>query len=247
MGIIKTKGIVTKIVNYSDSDKILTVIAADQGKIQVFCKGAQKSKSALLASTEFLSFSEFVLYEGNNNDMYRLSSAEVIEVFYNLRIDIEKLSYATTMAQIMNDVCFEEELCFKKMQLFLNTLYVLSETDKSVDFIYTVFKIRLLGILGFVPRLGTCLNCEKKSTEMTEYKGFSIKDNGIKCEICSRQDKSVIKISEITYTSLLYILSSDAKKIFSFEIPDKDLDELKLLAQVYTNEKLEKEYKVMKF
>ena len=44
MGLIKTKGIVTKIVNYSDSDKILTVITAEHGKIQVFCKGAQKPK-----------------------------------------------------------------------------------------------------------------------------------------------------------------------------------------------------------
>ena len=83
MGLIKTKGIVTKIVNYSDNDKILTVITADQGKIQVFCKGAQKIKNSILASTEFLAFSEFVLYEGNS-DMYKMSSAEIIEVFYNL-------------------------------------------------------------------------------------------------------------------------------------------------------------------
>ena len=146
MGIIKTKGIVTKIVNYSESDKILTVVTAEQGKIQVFCKGAQKSKGALLASTEFLSFSDFVLYEGNG-DMYRLSSADVIEVFYNLRVDIDKLSYATTMSQMMNDVCLEGELCYKKLQLFLNTLYVLSETDKNVEFVYAVFKIRLLALL----------------------------------------------------------------------------------------------------
>lgn len=245
MGIIKTKGIVTKIVNYSDSDKILTVITAEQGKIQVFCKGAQKSKSALLASMEFLAFSDFVLYEGSN-DMYKMSSAEIIEVFYNLRIDIEKLSYATTMSQIMNDVCLEGELCYKKVQLFLNTLYVLSETDKSLDFVYSVFQIRLLALLGFIPRLGACVSCGVNASDINYNKSFSIKDNGIKCELCSRVDKGVIKISEVTYTSLLYILSSDAKKIFSFEIPENDLEELRLLAQIYTNEKLEKEYKVMK-
>lgn len=245
MGLIKTKGIVTKIVNYSESDKILTVITADQGKIQVFCKGAQNKKSALLASTEFLAFSEFILYEGNS-EMYKLSSADIIEVFYNLRIDIEKLSYATAMSQMMNDVCFEGELCFKKLQLFLNTLYVLSETDKPVEFVYSVFQIRLLGILGFVPRLGSCVNCGKSATDITGEKFFSIKDNGIKCEICSRLDKGAIEISEVTYTSLLYVLSMDAKKIFSFEISKTALEELRILTQIYTNEKLEKEYKVMK-
>jgi len=245
MGIIKTKGIVTKIVNYSDNDKILTIITAEQGKIQVFCKGAQKPKSSILASTEFLSFSEFVLYEGKS-EMYTLSSADVIEVFYPLRIDLDKLSYATVMAQIMNDVCQDGELSYKKLQLFLNTLYVLSETEKEIEFIYSVFRIRLLGLLGFVPRLATCTSCEKKALEMEDSKFFSMKDNGLKCDICAKLDKGAIKISEVTYTSIVYILSADAKKIFSFEIPDKDLEELKLVAQIYTNEKLEKEYKVMR-
>ena len=149
------------------------------------------------------------------------------------------------MAQMMNDVCQEGELSYKKLQLFLNTLYVLSEIDKDLDFIFSVFRIRLLALLGFVPRLAACTSCNKKATEIGDEKYFSIKDNGLKCDTCARIDKGAIKISAVTYTSLVYILSSDAKKIFSFEIPDKDLEELKLLAQVYTNEKLEKEYKVM--
>lgn len=244
MGLIKTKGIVTKVINYSDNDKILTVITADQGKIQVFCKGAQKIKNSILASTEFLAFSEFVLYEGSN-DMYKMSSAEVIEVFYNLRIDIEKLVYATTMSQIMNDVCLEEELCAKKLQLFLNALYILSETNKNLDFVYSVFCVRLLALLGYIPRLGACVVCGENATQIGE-KSFSIKDNGIKCAVCSRVDKGSIRISEVTYTSLLYILSSDAKKIFSFEIPRNDLVELKLLSDLYLTEKLEKEYKIMR-
>lgn len=92
---------------------------------------------------------------------------------------------------------------------------------------------------------GACVACGKSATEINE-KSFSIKDNGIKCDACSRVDKGAIRISEVTYTSLLYILSSDAKKIFSFEIPDNDLNELKLLSNLYLTEKLEKEYKIMK-
>ncbi len=73
---------------------------------------------------------------------------------------------------------------------------------------------------------------------------FSIKDNGIKCEACSKQDKGAIKISKTVYTSLLYILSSEPKKIFSFEIPDDKIRELRLISKLYTNEKLEKEYNI---
>lgn len=74
---------------------------------------------------------------------------------------------------------------------------------------------------------------------------FSIKDNGVKCETCKRQDKGAIELSYTAYTSLVYILSSDAKKIFSFDVPEDVIKEISLLAQVYTNEKLEKEYKLL--
>lgn len=152
MGMIKTKGIVTKVSNYSDSDKILTIITADHGKIKAIYKGAKKSKGGALATSEFLAFSDFVLYD-STGDMYKVASSEIIEVFYNLRMDVEKLFYATTISQIMNDVCVEEEVCLRKLQLLLNTLFALSETDKPLDFIYAIFQIRLLGLLGFVPIL----------------------------------------------------------------------------------------------
>lgn len=88
------------------------------------------------------------------------------------------------------------------------------------------------------------MNCDTLTQNIKEIH-FSIKDNGIKCEACSRQDKGAIKISEIVYTTILYILSSDPKKIFSFEIPEDSINELKLITKIYVTEKLEKEYKVI--
>lgn len=243
MGIVRVKGVVLKIANSSENDKILTVLTAEKGKIRVFCKGAKKVKSAFLSSTEFLSFSDFILFEGNS-DLYHLNSAEAIQVFYNLRMDIDKLMVASCMAQIMNDVCQEEELSYKRLQLFLNTLYVISETDKNLEFVFSIFRIRLLGILGYIPRLDGCVSCHEQVKEMKQIY-FSIKDNGIKCDKCKKQDKGAIEILDTTYTSLVYILSSDPKKIFSFDIPEEAVKELSLIAGLYTTEKLEKEYKVM--
>ena len=242
MGIIKTKGIFIKIANSSDNDKVLTVLTAEKGKIRVFCKGAKKAKGAFLACTEFLCYSDMILYEGNG-DLYNLTSAEPINVFYNLRMDIDKLMYATTIAKIINDVCQEEELSYQRLQLVLNTLYVLSETDKNADFVFSIFRLRLLAILGYVPRLNACASCGKKATEIDDIY-FSIKDNGIKCGECKAHDKGAIKISYTTYTSIVYILSSEPKKIFSFDVPQETIDELNLIAKIYTFEKLEKEYTI---
>ena len=97
---------------------------------------------------------------------------------------------------------------------------------------------------GYVPRLNKCTNCGKGVTSISQIY-FSIEDNGIKCDACKRQDKGALELSQTGYTSLVYILSSDAKKIFSFDVPKDIIEEIALLSQIYTNEKLEKEYKLL--
>ena len=117
---------------------------------------------------------------------------------------------------------------------------MISETDKDPDFILSVFKIKLLCFLGFKPRVNGCANCGEKEN----LNHFSIKDNGVKCEECYRQDKSSISISPSTLTALNFIVSAPCKKVFGFSLKDESLREIKLLSKIYFNEKLEKEYKL---
>lgn len=100
----------------------------------------------MLAGTQFLSFGEYVLYKGSG-ESYNINSVQTIEVFYNLRMDLDKLQYATYVAKIVQDVTNENESAYNIIQLVLNTLYALSETDMNKDFIISVFKIRLLSII----------------------------------------------------------------------------------------------------
>lgn len=246
MGLIKTKGIVIGIANSADNDKILTMLTPDLGRISVFCKGAKKTKSALLNVAEYLSFNEVIIYK-SANDNYSINSAEVIEVFYNLRTDIEKLNYATTISKMVYDVTQENEPAAQVLQLFLNTLYVISETEKNMDLVLSIFQIRLLAIIGFLPNVAKCTNCSAPMLEEMKDFYFSIKDDGVKCEICQRLDKGIIHLSKTSFSALIYILSCDSKKLFSFEIPQDAVDELRLLARIYTMQKLEKEYVVQKY
>lgn len=183
-------------------------------------------------------FGEYILYQSGEN--YLINSCDTIEMFYNIRTDLDKIKYAVHITKIIQDVTNENENSYKILQLYLNTLYMIAETSKNMDFVLSVFKIKLLCILGFRPRLDECVNCGQKEN----LKHFSIKDNGVKCGECYRQDKSAITISGSTWTALKFIISSPAKKIFGFNLKDESLKELKLLSKVYFNEKLEKEYKL---
>lgn len=208
------------------------------GKISCVAKGARRPKSALLAGTQMFCFGEYLVYKGSQT--YHINSVEPIEVFYNLRNDLDKLKYAVHINKIVQDVTHENQNCYKILQLVLNTLYTISETDKNLDMVLSVFKLRLLCILGFTPQVMQCTNCNEK--EALVY--FSIKDNGLKCKICGKQDTSVIQISKSTLNAIKYTVTAPPKKLYSFNLKDEALEEFKLVSKIYFNEKLEKEYKL---
>ena len=179
-----------------------------------------------------------MMYKGT--ETYHINSAEPIEVFYNLRTDLDKLKYAVHINKIVRDVTHENQNCYKILQLVLNTLYTISETDKNLDLVLSIFKLRLLCILGFTPKVLECTNCKEKEN----LKFFSIRDNGFMCEPCSKQDKSSILMSESTKNAILYTITAPPKKIYSFNIKDESLEEFKLIVKLYFNEKMEREYKM---
>ena len=146
----------------------------------------------------------------------------------------------TTGEVIIKDVTHENQNCYNILQLLLNTLYTISETDKDLEFIISIFKLRLLCYLGFTPQIEKCVNCGEKE----DLKYFSLEDNGFKCKICGRQDTSCIEVSESTMNAIRYTITSPAKKIYSFTLKDESLKEFKLITKLYFNEKLEKEYKI---
>ena len=238
MANIKMNGIILSESNVGDFDKMLTMLTPGAGKISCVAKGARKSRSALLAGTQMFCFGEYLLFKGTLN--YHINSVETIQVFYNIRTDLDKLKYAVHINKIVQDVTHENQNCYNILQLLLNTLYTISETDKDLDLIVSVFKLRILCYLGLTPRINACTNCKEK--EKLEY--FSLRDNGFKCEVCSRQDTSCIKMTESTKNAIKYVITAPSKKIFSFSLKEDSLKEFKIISKLYFNEKLEKEYKI---
>lgn len=238
MANVKIKGIVIAENNMGDYDKMLTILTPNFGKISCVAKGARRQQSALLAGTQLFCFGEYLMYKGTNT--YHINSCETIEIFYNLRMDLDKLKYAIHINKIIQDVTDENENCYKILQLFLNTLYTISEVELDKDFVLSIFKLRLLCLLGFTPRVLKCTTC-KENKYLTK---FSIRDNGFKCEACGKQDKSSIDMSQSTKNAIIYTISAPAKKIYSFNLKDESLKEFNLITKIYFNEKLEKEFKL---
>lgn len=232
--IVKTKGIVLAETNFSESDKMLTVLTPNLGKISCVAKGARRLKNNLMPSSQIFAFSDLVLYRGTG-DNYYINSAGLIDSFYSLRMDYDRLECAMDCLTLAKKNVQENQNSVAFLKLLLNTIYLLSIGEKSCDFIKSVYELKAVCLLGYKPRLLTsCIECGN-----TDIIGFSVSRNGAVCKSCGIIDKSLISLEGGTIATINYIISSDLKKLFSFEITDEIKKELQLFNKVYINEKLE--------
>ena len=234
MKLIKVKGIVIRESTYKDNDKIITILTDSIGKVSVIAKGAKKTNSPYLASSQYLVYSEFVLYQ--NTGYFYLNSASVINTFYNLIVDLDKLQTVFELTKLINSVTDENQDCERILKLFLNTIYALDKIDKDKKLIVNAFKIKLFTLLGFAPRQDKCANCSKSLLESEEdFVYYNYVDNVFLCENCKGvgDSRSVIRLTKATFNAIFYVIRSDLKKMFSFEL--KSYTDFELFGQVFTD------------
>jgi len=231
--IVKTKGIVLAETNFSEADKMLTVLTPDLGKISCVAKGARRLQNKLMPTSQVFAFSDMILYRGKS-DTYYINSAELIESFYSLRIDYDKLEAAMSCVKFIKKNIQENQSSVLILKLLLNTIYLLSIGEKNSEFVRDVYELKATCLLGYSPRVSSCVECGD-----TNMIGFSMKKNGMVCKNCGIIDKSLIELKPGTIAAIKYIVGSDLKKLFSFSVSEDITKELQLFNKLYLKEKLE--------
>lgn len=235
----KTKGIVLREVSTGEADKIITIFSKSYGKITAAARGARRPKSRLIAGTQFISYSDFVLFRGK--EMYNVNSCELIESFYPIRNDVVRLAYAAHIVDIVNDVVQENQPSFRVLQLFLNSLHMLSKTEKNPELITRIFELRILSILGYAPFVKGCMVCGKEQMEQVFFSfgrcGFICGEGG-----CVKSDSHAVKVSSGAARAICHIVHSKMENLFGFELSQGVLKELGRITGRYLREKLEKNY-----
>ena len=62
---LTTRALVLRETDYRESDKILTLLTEQEGKLTVSARGCRKSNSPIASACQLLAWGEFTLYEYN--------------------------------------------------------------------------------------------------------------------------------------------------------------------------------------
>lgn len=121
----------------------------------------------------------FCDFRGRENN--QINEAQVQEVFFGLRGEIEALSLAQYFCELAEVVAPEGTESEEYLRLLLNALYFLSRKARPRLLLKAITEMRLLSLSGYMPDLVGCRRC---GTYESPRMAFLPRSGQICCERC---------------------------------------------------------------
>lgn len=224
MALYSTKAIVLRNIDFSETDRLVTLMTEKYGKIKGIAKAARKVKNRFGAALEPMSYIHLIYFGKNNQELYKLNNCDIIQSFLPVRENHEKLYTGIYFCELVDTLIKEADHSKELFHLLLNSLGRL-QVQNDVETLCRLFEIRVISILGYTPRLTHCIQCKKEPD--TEWIGFSYNLGGVICGLCLRQMRPEVKFRAGTLNYLKKLLVLDIQHSHRLKIPkgiDKEIE-----------------------
>ncbi|ASE59273.1 DNA repair protein RecO [Staphylococcus saprophyticus] len=235
--LIKQKGIIIKTIDYGESDKIITILNEYGAKVPLMVRRAKKSKSGLQANTQLFVYGLFIYSKWKG--MGTLSSVDVIDQNYHLRLDIYESSYASLCTETI-DRSMETDGISKNSYELLHFVLDKIRQGISAQLMSVVVLLKCMTKFGFNAVFDRCVITQ--SEDQSKLVGYSFKYDGAISENVAYKDTHAFQLSNKTLYLLDILQKLPINQMSSLSIHETIVDEMSELVIL-----LYKEYAGMYF
>ncbi len=182
MANLTTQGIVLRHADYREKDRMLTLLTPFSGRVDALARGCRKPGSPLMSCAELFAYGEYVLYQGKGRA--GVVSFSLIDSFYPLREDYDRLRYASYMLQLLEAQAIPGDRADKLFQLLIRSLKRLCYLPLEPRAVTAAFLLMDAALSGYRPRLSHCVRCGRRLGE-DEARLFDAEEGGLCCAACA--------------------------------------------------------------
>jgi DNA repair protein RecO (recombination protein O) len=166
-------GIVLRTMRLGEADRIVTMVTKDRGKVRAVAKGVRKTKSRFGSRLEPLMHVSLQCYEGRSLDT--ITQVETIDHFRAIREDLDRLTRATQLLEVIDAIVQEGEEDPRLYQMLLGALRTLESSPSPL--VTPAFFWKLLAHVGFRPITDACATCGAAD----DLVAFDLNEGGVLC------------------------------------------------------------------
>lgn len=188
----RTEAIVLKTTPFSDADLIVAIFSLDYGLVKTFAKSPLKIKSRFGSSLEPLTYSRVSFWGREEANLPRLTQSDIIKPFQSIRDRMGCYFNVMEIVELTLNLLPEREANRSIFHLLLSILNRIENDISGSDngvFDCVLYKIRLLDLVGYGPRLDGCARCGESGYN------FYIAHGSIICGDCAKGMDAPIRLS----------------------------------------------------
>ena len=207
---VRTRGIVLKKLDYSDSSIIVTLFTYYLGRVKVLVRGAKRPKSRFVSIFETFNIVETVIHVKENREIQHISDAKTLTSYSQLRLSYQKQVWASRITRFVDSILPDLSPSKGLYSLTERTLFMLSNSENE-DAIFVAFVSKALRVLGYGLDLDGCRKCGSM-----EIRYLSPSRGGGICSRCAQSENYLIFVDPDGVEQLrkLYLSSLSASRMF---------------------------------
>jgi DNA repair protein RecO (recombination protein O) len=223
-------GLVLREYPCGDNDRLITVLTAKEGKLQMTVKGVSSSRNYSSSLARLFNYSNFEYYERYGRRF--VSGGSVNDSFSPIQRDVEGYALAAYIVQIAAEITGEGVEAEEILRMTLNTLYLIAQKKKPLPHIKAVYELFAAKAAGYEPDLWRCSRCH---TEGEGTLWLDVMNGCLQCDRCLRLQgrgqplpeldaysarNILIPLDQSALASMRYVLMATANRIFSFSLTE---------------------------
>jgi DNA repair protein RecO (recombination protein O) len=239
MALKRTTGVVIKVIDHGESDKIVVLYGPHRGKLAGIAKGAKKSKKRFTNKLELFSRLDILYNDRPRGGLVQITEAELLNSYITLRENYDRYVGAALICELMNFWSKENDADEKIYDLLIWALSELNSSN-SMKTILIFFQVKLYTLLGYKLHLSSCILCGDVGN--SSY-GFLPSRNGLICSNCrpTAMPGDMIPLSMGTIKLLQSAQELPLEKLIRLRFSVASEKEALLLFRAYGNYLLQRE------
>lgn len=189
----KTRAIVLRVIEFSESSCVVTLFTEDFGKISALAKGARRPKSPFEGAIDLLALIRIVFLRKSSDALDLVTEARLERRFRSAQRDLARLYAGYYVAELLAELTDAGD---PHPELFAAAERTLGALDEGAPLAESMVRFELAALrhLGHLPSLSRCVVCGQ-TVESQGRVAFGMTAGGVLCATCRPGRRQVVSVS----------------------------------------------------
>ncbi len=189
----KSSAIVLRIVPWSETSLIVTLLTREFGKISAVAKGARRLKNPFDGALDLLSVCSIVFIDKSGDVLDLLTESKLVRRFRSGDRSLDRLHAGYYLADLVNHLVEADKGLSELFDLTDSALERL-DAGQAPSSIVLQYELNALRLLGHGPQFEVCVQCSSEIVLESSSTAFSLSAGGLVCRNCLPGQTQVIRL-----------------------------------------------------